>query len=134
MTRRIVHLIGEQENRSKLFRTRNLDVEVERTQEDSSKSGAPTPDREEVLALTPKKYHQPREVTMLKGDKNQNEKRNTENKITGKKARKLSKKRKKIEKLQNVPKGTSQKEGLQNWNFVEVSEQPNMALRHGEAI
>jgi hypothetical protein len=32
MTRRITHLIEEQENRSKLFRTKNLDVEVERTQ------------------------------------------------------------------------------------------------------
>jgi hypothetical protein len=42
MTRRIAHLIEEQENRSKLFRTRNLDVEVERTQEDSPKSRAPT--------------------------------------------------------------------------------------------
>jgi hypothetical protein len=35
MTRRITHLIEEQENKSNLFRTRNLDVEVERTQEDS---------------------------------------------------------------------------------------------------
>jgi hypothetical protein len=35
MTRRITHLIEEKENRLKLFRTRNLDVEVERTQEDS---------------------------------------------------------------------------------------------------
>ena len=43
MTRRIAHLIEEQERR--LFRTRNLDVEVERTQEDSQKSGAPTPDK-----------------------------------------------------------------------------------------
>jgi hypothetical protein len=58
MTRRITHLIEEQENRSKLFRTRNLDVEVERTQEGSSKSRAPTPDREEVLALNPMKDHQ----------------------------------------------------------------------------
>jgi hypothetical protein len=44
---------------------------------------------------------------MLKGDKNQNGKRNTKKKITGKKARKLSKKRANIEKLQNVPEGTS---------------------------
>jgi hypothetical protein len=80
------------------------------------------------------KDHQQREVTMLKGDKNQNGKRNTEKKITGKKARKLSKKREKIEKLQNVPEGTSQKEGLQNWNFAEISEQRNLALHHGEAI
>jgi hypothetical protein len=71
---------------------------------------------------------------MLKGDKNQNGKRNTEINITGKKARKLSKKREKIEKLQKVPEGTSQKESLQNWNFVGISEPSNMALRHGEAI
>jgi hypothetical protein len=36
---------------------------------------------------------------MLKEDRNQNEKRQTELKITGKKARKISKKRDKIEKL-----------------------------------
>jgi hypothetical protein len=55
MTRRIAHLIEEQENRSKLFKTRNLDVEVERTQEDSQKTEAPTPDRKEVLTLNPMK-------------------------------------------------------------------------------
>jgi hypothetical protein len=46
---------------------------------------------------------------MPKGDKNQNGKKNTETKITRKKAIKLSKKREKIEKLQKVPEGTSQK-------------------------
>jgi hypothetical protein len=121
MTRRIAHLIEEQENRSKLFRTINLDVKVERTQEDSPKSGAPTPDIEEVLLFNPMKESQHHEVTTLKGDKNQNGKRNTKNNITGKKARNLSKKRAKIEKWQNVPEGTSQKEGLQNWNFAEIS-------------
>jgi hypothetical protein len=134
MTRRITHLIEEQENRSKLFKTRNLDVEVGRTQEDSQKTEAPTPDREEVLPLNPRKESQQREVTMPRGDKNQNGKRNTETKLTGKKARKLSKKRSKIEKLQKVPEGTSQKENLQNWNFVGISEQRHMALRHGEEI
>jgi hypothetical protein len=104
-----------------LFRTRNLGVEVERIQEDSQKSGAPTPDREEVLLSNPMKESQQREVTMPKGDRNQNGKRNTMKKITRKKARKLSKKREKIEKLQNVLEGTSQKEGLQNENFVEIS-------------
>jgi hypothetical protein len=54
--------------------------------------------------------------------------------ITGKKARKLSKKKSKVRKLQEVPEGTSQKEGLQNWNFVGISEQRKMALRHGGAI
>jgi hypothetical protein len=83
MTRRIAHLIEEQENRSKLLRTRNLDVEVERTQEDSQKSRAPTPDREEVLPLNPMKESQQREVTMPKGDKNQNGKRNTETRSQG---------------------------------------------------
>jgi hypothetical protein len=55
--------------------------------------------------LNPTKESQQREVTIPKGDKNQNGKRNTETKITGKKARKLSKKRAKIEKLQKVPRG-----------------------------
>jgi hypothetical protein len=134
MTRQIAHLIEERENRSKVFRTRNLDIEVETTQEDSQKSREPTPNREEVLSLNPTKDHQQCEVTMLKGDKNQNGKRNTEINITGKKARKLSKKREKIEKLQKVPEGTSQKEGLQNWNFVEISKQCNLTLLHDEEI
>ena len=77
------------------------------------------------------KESQQREVTMPKGDKNQNGKRNIEMKITGKKARKLSNKR---AKLQNVPEGTSQKEYLQNWKFVGISKQCNMALFHGKVI
>jgi hypothetical protein len=114
MTRRIAHLIKEQENRSKLLRTRNLDVEVERTQEDSQMSRTPAPDRENVLLSDPMKESQQREVTMPKGNNNQNGKRNIEMKITGNKARKLSKKREKIENLQKVPEGTLQKEGLQD--------------------
>jgi hypothetical protein len=55
-------------------------------------------------------------------------------KITGKKARKLSKKRGNIEKLQKGPEGTSRKEDFQNWNFAEISKQRPMALLHGEAI
>ena len=58
---------------------------------------------------------------MPKEDKNQNGKRNTETKITGKKAGKLNKKRANIDKLQKVPGGTSQKENLQNWNFIGIS-------------
>jgi hypothetical protein len=58
MTRRIVHLIEEQENGSKLFRTRNLDVEIEITQEDSQTNGAPTPDKEEVPLSNPMKESQ----------------------------------------------------------------------------
>jgi hypothetical protein len=63
---------------------------------------------------------------MPKGDKNYNGKRIIEMKTIGKKAQKLSKKREKIERLQKVPEGTSQKEGLKSWNFAEISEQCNM--------
>jgi hypothetical protein len=69
---------------------------------------------------------------MPKVDKNQNGKRNTEKKLTGKKARKLSKKRAKIENLQKVPEGTSQRENLKNWSFIRIKEQFHMALFHGE--
>jgi hypothetical protein len=71
---------------------------------------------------------------MPNADKNQNGKRNTETKLTGKKARKISKKRDKIEKLQKVPEGTSQRENLQNWSFVGITEQCHMALHQGEEI
>jgi hypothetical protein len=47
---------------------------------------------------------------MSREDKDQNGKKMTEMKLTGKKTRKLSKKRAKIEKLQKIPKETSQKE------------------------
>jgi hypothetical protein len=139
MANRITHLLEEQENQSKLLRTRNLDVKFERTQEDLKhlsvqESRAPTPDREEVLALNPTKYHQQGEVTMPSGDNNQNGKRNTETKITKRKARKFSKKKEKLEKLQEVREKTSQKEDLQNSNFAEISEQLRLALRHGRAI
>jgi hypothetical protein len=117
MTRRITHLIAEQENKSTLLRTRNLDVEVERTQTDLKhlsiqESRAPTPEKEEVSLSNPMKDHQHRGVTIPRGDKNQNGKRNTETQITWKKARNLSKKKTKLEKLQEVPEKTSQKEGF----------------------
>jgi hypothetical protein len=44
---------------------------------------------------------------MSKENKNQNGKRITETKLTGKKSRKLSKKKAKIEKLEKIPEGTS---------------------------
>jgi hypothetical protein len=53
-------------------------------------------------------------------DRNQNGKRNIETKITGKKARKLNKKKANIEKLQKVSEGTTQKEVFQNLNFVRI--------------
>jgi hypothetical protein len=52
-------------------------------------------------------------------------------KLTRNKDRKLSKKR---AKLRKVLEGTSQKENLQNWNFVGISKQRHMELLHGDAI
>jgi hypothetical protein len=121
-------------NKSKIYNTRDLDVEVARTLENPQKIEVSIPDKEEVSPSTLRKEYQQREVTMLKEDKNQNGKRHTEMKLTGKKARKLSKKRAKIEKLQKVPEGTSQKENLQNWSFVGITKQRHMALFHGEEI
>jgi hypothetical protein len=71
---------------------------------------------------------------MLKEDKNQNGKKNSEMKLTEKKARKLSKKKDKIEKLYKALERTLQKENLQNWSFVRIPEKHHMELRHGEAI
>jgi hypothetical protein len=71
---------------------------------------------------------------MSSGDKNQNGKRNTETPITGKKARKLSKNKANLEKLQEFPEKTSQKEDLHNLNFIKISEQLRWALCHGGAI
>jgi hypothetical protein len=122
MTRRIAQLIEEQKNRSKLFNTRYLDVNVSRTLEDPQKTEVPTPDKEEVLPLNLRKESQMREVTMSKEDKSQNGKMNTKMKLTGKKDKKLSKKRDKIKKLQKDPEGTPQKENLQNWNFTGITE------------
>jgi hypothetical protein len=60
MARKLAHLLEEQENQSKLLRTRDLDVEVERTHEDLKhlsvqESRAPTPEREKVLPSNPMK-------------------------------------------------------------------------------
>jgi hypothetical protein len=97
---------------------------------------APTPEivREEVSHLDPLKDPQQCEVTTLREDKNKNGKRNPVTQITGKKARNLSKKKAKLERLQEVPEETSQKAGLQNLNLAGIAEQRRMALRHDEAI
>ena len=55
MTRRIAQLIEEHENISKLFLTRNHDVEATRTLEDPQKTEVPIPDKDEVLPLSPRK-------------------------------------------------------------------------------
>jgi hypothetical protein len=107
MTRRIAHLIEEQENISKLLITKNLDVEFERTKADSQMSRTPTHDREYVLLSDPMKESQQHKVTMKKGDKNRNGKSITETNTTGKKAKKLSKKKQNIERFQKVLEGTS---------------------------
>ena len=99
MTRKIAQLIEEQENRSKLVVTRNIDVKAARTLGYPQKTKVLTPDKEEVLIPNPRKESQQHAVTMSKDDKNQNGKRTTETKLTGRKARKLSKKRAKFEKL-----------------------------------
>jgi hypothetical protein len=90
--------------------------------------------REEVLPLNPLKYHQQREATTLREDKNKNRKRNPETRIIGKKGRKLSKKKYKLEKLHEVPKMTSQEAGLQALNLVRIAEPRRMGLHPGEAI
>ena len=51
MTRRITHLIEEHKKRSKLFNTRDPDVKVARTLEESLKIKVPIPDEEEGLPL-----------------------------------------------------------------------------------
>ena len=58
---------------------------------------------------------------MLREDRNQNRKRPIELKTTGKKSRKLIKKKVKIEKLQEILGGTLQKEKSQELNFAEIS-------------
>jgi len=96
MTRKIAQLIKEHENGSKLFDPRDSDVEATRPLEYPQKTKVLTLEVEEILTLKDSQQHV---VTISKEDKNQNGKKNTETKLTGKKARKLSRKRAKIEKL-----------------------------------
>jgi hypothetical protein len=99
-------LIEEQENRLKLPDTRIPDVEATGKSEDIPKDEIYTLDKEEVIHLNPRRRSQQREVTMPKENKNQNGKITTETNLMGKKVRKLSKKKVKIEKLQRAPEGT----------------------------
>jgi hypothetical protein len=71
---------------------------------------------------------------MLREDKNKNEKRNTETHITGKKARKISKKKAKLEKLREVPEKNSQEVDMKNLNLARITEPCRMELCHDEAI
>jgi hypothetical protein len=95
MTKRITQLIEEQENHSKPYDTRSPDVEAKATQKDEIS----TSDKEEVIYLNPRRKSHQHEVTMSEENKNQNGKRIIETKLTGKKARKLIKKKAKIKKL-----------------------------------
>ena len=74
----------------------------------------PTPEvvSREVLNLNPLEDPQQCEITTLGQNKNKNGKRNPETQITGQKARNLSKKKEKLEKLKEVPRTTLQKAGL----------------------
>jgi hypothetical protein len=94
----------------------------------------PEIEKEGTLTAESVRAHQQCEVTLLGEDKNKNGKRNPETQITGKKARKLSKKKSKLEKLWEVPEKTSQEADLQKLNLVGITEPRRMGLRHDEAI
>jgi hypothetical protein len=134
MTRRIMHLIEEQKRRSQIFNISTSGVEAKRTIEDLQKIELPIFDTEKVLSRNHKKDFPQREVTKTTEDTHQNGKSITEMKLTGKKARKLRKKRANTVRLQEVLEDTSQQEELQNWSFVEISEQRQRVLHHDEAI
>jgi hypothetical protein len=70
MTRRITYLIEEQEDRSKLFDTRDPNVKAARIIEDSQETEVRMSDKEEVLPLSPRRESQQCTVTMVKEDKN----------------------------------------------------------------
>jgi hypothetical protein len=108
-----------------------LDAEVERMLEEAQRIEKYVG---KVIPMDLKKEPQHCEVTMPREEKNQNEKRMTETKLTRKKARKLMKKKAKLEKLQNVPEETPQKENMQNVSFIEIAEQQHLELRHVEVI
>jgi hypothetical protein len=103
-----------------IFNTRNSDVEAKRTLEDTQNIELPIFDIEEVLPINPRKEFQQREATKTTEGKHQNGKRITETKLTGKKARKLTKKRANNVRLQEVLEDTSQKEKLHNLSFAKI--------------
>jgi hypothetical protein len=90
-----------------MLNTRDLDVEAIRVSEEPQKIEISNPYDEGVLPLDLRKDPRQREVTMSREDNIQNGKMVTKTKLTGKKARKLSKKRAKIGKSQMTPEGTS---------------------------
>ena len=108
MTKRIAHFIEEQKRRSQILNISTSNVEAKRTLEDLQKIKLPIFDTEEVLSRNPRKDFQQHEVTKTTEDKHMNGKSITETKLTGKKARKLRKKRANTIILQEVLEDTSQ--------------------------
>jgi hypothetical protein len=102
MTRRIAQLIEEHENISNSLIIRGPNVKAKRMSKGSQKTRAHVLEKEELLPLVLRRESQQREVPMFKENKNQNGKRILETNLTGKKARKLSKRRAKIKRLQNT--------------------------------
>jgi hypothetical protein len=92
--------------------------------------------RERILILNPLEVHQHCKVTMIGETKNKNGNPETirETQIMGKKARKLSKKKSKLENLQDVTEKTSQEAGLQALNLTGIAGPRRMGLRLNEAI
>jgi hypothetical protein len=95
-----------------------------------------TPEIEKEGTLTTEfvREHQQCEVTLQGEDKNKNGKRNLETQIIGKKVRKLSKKKTKLEKLRDVPEKASHEANLLNLNLAGIAEPRRMGLFHDEAI
>jgi hypothetical protein len=116
MTRRTAYLMEEQENKYKLLNTRDLDVEAIRALEEPKNTKIPNSYDEGVLPLDLKKESHHHEVTMSREDKNQM----TKTKINGKKGRKISKKRDKIEKLKKILEETLHKEKSQELSFAGI--------------
>jgi hypothetical protein len=69
MTRRIAYLMEEQENRSQLLNTSDLDVKAIRVLEEPQKTKIPNPYDEGVLPLDMKKEPKQCKVTMSREDK-----------------------------------------------------------------
>jgi hypothetical protein len=106
IARKIDRLIEEREVKSEQHKAKELSIEVERMQEglkdlSTQEIRIPTLEliRKEALPSNPSREHQHREATMLREYKNIDGKRNPEYQIIGKKARKLRKKKSKLEKL-----------------------------------
>ena len=64
MTRRIVQLIEEQENKSNIFDTRSLDVKAAKALGDSQNMGVSVLDIDEVVPLSLGREPQQHKVTM----------------------------------------------------------------------